>query len=148
MYALRIITQAVGVQKERFNFACKVHSSISPANYLLDQAFYEEAGGIPEGTHNELELVDEWIWKDYPELVIHFRTSALNGKRFVCFPKRIADITEVLKVFLIWSIGTTYTIKTGEDFNPLYKGDMDMFMKEMKKIHGILPVSIRFSFKL
>ena len=148
MYALRILTQAVGVRKERFNFACKVHTSDDQTSFLLDHAFYEEAGGLPQGTHNELELVDEWIWKDYPELVIHFRTSTLNGKRFVCFPKRIADITEVFKVFLIWSLGTTFTIKTGEDFNPLYKGDPEVFAREMEKIHGILPVFIRFSFKL
>ena len=139
MPAVRVIKTTVRAPEESFSFACRIHTASNRKEFLIDLAFYQQAMGVPAGVHHELELLDESVLKHKHRQRIHVRTSALNGRKFVCYPLRIADIGEVFRVFSIWSLGTTFTMVTGRDFQEIYNGDRESFVREMETTYGIEP---------
>ncbi len=140
--------RTVRVRKEapimRNVFWCAVHESHRPSEHLLDPDFYESGPeqAAPIGLHYEMELQDTGRWNDHPfRNSLHIRTSKLNGRKFVCLPKRIDSIPEAVRLFWTWSIGTTFTVTDpqGRDFqNICLTGEgFESLWRRLRQDHGI-----------
>jgi len=138
MPAISMVIRFDGEYEKHFLFNSVIHTAKSAGDLLLDRDFYIQNGpGLPECEHHELELTDERIWNHRFHPLIHFRTSKLNGRKFICFPSRISSIKDVIKIFITWTVGTTFTMTHGRDFQEVYKNDMDTFLKVMKERYSI-----------
>lgn len=102
------------------SFQAVVHE-VDPDTLMIERDFYEKYGQIPTGEHHEIELVSPAVWNLPQEIrdKIHFKTSSLNGKRFVCYPRPITTTIELNRIFGIWCLGTAWTLDTGRDFQEL-----------------------------
>jgi len=142
------VTSEVSILRNVFN--CAVHESYTPSKHLLDPDFYETGPeqALPVGLHYELELLDSWVWCHDHKDNIHIRTSKLNGKKFVCIPKRIHSlISEAARLFWIWSVGTAFTLTDprGRDFQDICPAgeDFEEFRRRMQHAHGIRVTNFR-----
>jgi len=103
----------------------------------MDHEFYIGHCTMPTGEHHELELKDPVIWTHKHRARIHFQKSKLNSRRFVLHPNPIPTFEEAQAIFLVWAVGTAFTMKTGIDYGKIYKGDKAHFLGVMEARHKI-----------
>ena len=153
MPTLRIsIDSSKAVQKDLF-FSCVIHTARTQSEMLIDRAFYTNAvNEVPQCEHSELEVIEDtnsFILNSLPPEIVHITTSKLNGRKFVCYPGRIPNIVEVVRVYLIWCIGTAYTISHHDDFqNVADTKDINAFLSVMKHLYGIKHTDITLSTRI
>ncbi len=146
MYKIQITIKVGNDDSGVLYFNCLLHKSSSPLNRLIDHSFYESLlDGIPDGEHYELELMEKWYLNHKYSKLLHIRTSLLNSRNFVCYLQKISDIVAALRVFLVWSIGTAFTVTSGKDFLEIYTGNVDSFIETMKNEYGIVATSTLFT---
>ena len=131
------MSTAVDVRGVPYVISCVARESNSPAERLIEPEFYLKGGGSPpQGKHYELELVTP-VWQDVNAKLIHFHRSDRNGKNYVCWTGQLPTIKAAQGLFEVWCAGTAYTMATGNDFIPLFKGSGEEFLRLLETEHGV-----------
>ncbi len=106
-----------------FKFTGIIHTANKEQDLLLSpEKFYipfRPEANIPSFPHQEIEIISDLSGLEYSSK-LHIHTSEINNKRFVCWTEDIKTIEDAKKVFRLWSIGSVYTLITGEDFAQVF----------------------------
>ncbi len=118
---VNVFDTLVNAAGEILRFSCIIHRTEKPEERLLEPEFYDKwnNGKQPEGVHYELEVVLPGPHLAWPEGVpLHIHENPTTGKRLVCWPTQLKDDKAAWKIFMIWSVGTSYSYKYRQDFGP------------------------------
>jgi hypothetical protein len=97
---------------------CLLHRTETAADRLIDKEFYDKYGtGVPEGTHYEMEVLEPP--DKIPGVTIHIHIHPVTKQHFLCWTGRLPTEDAAKEIFLIWAVGTAYSIVYGKDFLPL-----------------------------
>ena len=122
------------------DFVCIAHHSRSTGELIMDPVeFYGKnapGGKVPSGSHYEMEFISPPAWNHAHAKAIHtFRINA--NMHMVCWTGQLKTIKQAMSLFRVWSVGTVFTMKTGQGFEKHYTGDTDAFFKSMRTVYGI-----------
>lgn len=123
-----------------YTFRVRIHKAESPAEQLIEAAFYQEfAKAIHEGVHYEMELVESPVWgRLNPEVPIHIHENPDSKRKFVCFTGNIQTLDEALSVLRTWCVGTVYTLTQNQDFGLVVRNAGDDFIGFMRDRFGVV----------
>ncbi len=110
-----------GKSGSQYEFQFKLHKSTQIGELQIEPIFYEKWAKIPKGTHYETEIIYPDIQSFPHSKKIHFHTSELNKKDFICWIGQVPIPQGLSAVIDMWCVGTVYTIETGEDFATLFE---------------------------
>ncbi len=104
-----------------YTFAALIHAPTEVVRfYLHPRHFYLKWGNeIPEMPHHELEIVEPKA-EFFEQHKLHVHRSERNGNWFVCYPRRVATVSEAVRIFQTWCLGSVVTIVEQVDLNTLY----------------------------
>lgn len=121
-------------------FEATLHISTNKTHRLMDRKFYEdECGGVFEDQHIEMELQIDIARFKHAD-TIRFHRNA-QGRLYVRWPERIADVATAKRIFSVWCAGTAYTTDTGIDFWKIYEDqgrNPAQFLKHMADTYQII----------
>ena len=108
----------VDARDRSYSFRVQIHKAESPAEQLIEPAFYQQfAGEVHKGIHFEMELVESPVWgRIDPNVPIHIHQNPETGQNFVCISARIETLEAALGFLLVWCVGTVFTLTRNSDF--------------------------------
>ncbi len=128
------------------HFLLKAHEAHSADQLKLPLSFYGEGQTVLIFPHWEIEIKEPLVARgETGKLNYHY--SDRDGRPYVCFPNSIPDVSKIVEVLSVWSVGQVCVLELDRYLNEMIAeaGNPQAFVFWAKTRQGIELSRIAFS---